>query len=57
MGVSKEGLAQCRGQAKGVCLIPLGTRKVESRKCGHSRKGGGFALEILSSQLSRSSQY
>lgn len=53
MEVSKVGLGQCRDQAKGVCLIPLGTREVEDRKSGH---GSGFALEILPS-LSRSPQF
>lgn len=48
--VSKVGLVQCRDQAKGVCLISLGTGEVGVWKGRHN---GGFALEIPPS-LSRS---
>lgn len=41
--VSKVGLVQCRDQAKGFCLIYLGTREVGDEKSRHS---GSFLLEI-----------
>lgn len=49
--MSKVCLVQHRDQAKGVCLIPLGTVEVEDAKGKHS---SGFAVEIPPS-LSRSS--